>query len=279
MKHIVILYHNQCWDGFGGAWVAWNKFKDTATYIGVDYDSPPPKGLRGKDIYLIDFCYSEKDTLKLVRNNHKVVVLDHHITRKAEVKMIKEHVFNNNHSGSYLAWKYFFPKKKVPNLVLYIQDNDLWRFKVKKSKEIMLAVLLYPYSFEAWSKISRKLETAKGKNHFSVQGEAILRYVDVLAEEMVKIADKVMLGKVKALAVNAPKFIRSELGNMLTKHGVNMGIVWYLKGKEMHVSLRSNGKVNVAKLAEKYGGGGHEKAAAFIFESGAEKKFPWKLLK
>jgi phosphoesterase RecJ-like protein len=53
-----------------------------------------------------------------------------------------------------------------------------------------------------------------------------------------------------------------------------------MKGEgEIHASLRSNGKVNVAKLAEKYGGGGHKKAAAFIFNSSLYKKFPWKLVK
>jgi oligoribonuclease NrnB/cAMP/cGMP phosphodiesterase (DHH superfamily) len=194
--------------------------------------------------------------------------------------MFKEHVFDNNHTGSYLTWKYFFPKKKVPNLILYVQDNDLWKFRIKKSKEVMFAVNLHPYSFDVWNKISRQLETAIGKKHYAIQGNAILKYVDVLAEEMAKMADEVVLGGVKALAVNAPRFIRSELGNVLIKHGADVGIVWYMKGEgEIHASLRSNGKVNVAKLAEKYGGGGHEKAAAFIFNSSLYKKFPWKLVK
>lgn len=279
MKSIVVMYHAKCWDGFGGAWAAWNKFGDKADYIGVEYNNPLPRGLKGKEIYLIDFCYPKKEMLDLVSSNRKVVVLDHHITRKAEVKMMKDHVFSNNHSGSFLAWKYFFPKKKVPKLILYVQDNDLWKFRIKKSKEIMLAINLHPYTFETWNKISRQLETVKGKKSYIIQGDAILKYVDMLAREMAISADKVVLGGVRALAVNAQRFIRSELGNMLTKHGVNVGIVWYMKGRgEVHVSLRSNGKVDVSKLAQKFGGGGHERAAAFIFKSSLYKKFPWKLI-
>ena len=278
MKSKVVLYHVNCWDGFGGAWVAWKKFKDSATYIGVDYNSEPPKGLVGKEIYLIDFCYKKGQMDKLVRENLNVVALDHHITRKAEVQIAKEHVFDNDHSGAFIAWKYFFPKKRVPNLIQYVQDNDLWKFRVKKSKEIMLAVNLHPYSFSVWDKISRDLEKKNKRSRYIIQGEAILDYVQMLAREMSFNADKVILGGVKALAVNAQRFIRSELGNTLTKMGVDVGIVWYAKRDEIHVSLRSNGKVDVAKLAEKFGGGGHEKAAAFIFKSGIEKRFPWKLV-
>jgi len=280
MKKIVVLYHNQCWDGFGAAWAAWKRFKNTATYIGVVHNGSPPKGLVNKEIYLIDFCYPKEEIAKLSRDNRRVVVLDHHITRKAETEMMKEHVFDNNHSGSYLAWRYFFPKKKVPNLILYVQDNDLWKFKIKKSKEIMLAVNLQPYSFESWNKISRQLEITSGKRKFAIQGDIILSHMNVLVDDMTKLAAKVRLRGVKALAVNGPRFVRSELGNKLTQLGVNVGIVWRMdEPGKIHVDLRSNGKVDVAKLAEKYGGGGHKNAAGFAFKSKPNKIFPWKLVK
>jgi oligoribonuclease NrnB/cAMP/cGMP phosphodiesterase (DHH superfamily) len=238
-----------------------------------------PKGIVGKELYLIDFCYKKNIMLKLVEDNKKVVVLDHHITRKAEVRMVKEHVFDNFHSGAVIAWKYFFPKKRIPRLLLCVQDNDLWKFKVKKSKEIMLAVNLHPYSFDIWNRIGRDLENPQKRRHYEIQGDAIFKYVTMLAEEMSGLADEVTLNGVRALAVNAPRFIRSDLGNALTKKGVDVGIVWYIKGRKVHVSLRSNGRVDVSKLAEKYNGGGHERAAAFIFEIGVGKIFPWKPVK
>jgi len=39
------------------------------------------------------------------------------------------------------------------------------------------------------------------------------------------------------------------------------------KNKQFHVSLRSNGKVNVAEIASSFGGGGHFNAAGFSIES------------
>ncbi len=281
MKKIVVLYHNQCWDGFGGAWVAWKKFKDSAEYIGVEHDAPVPKGLKNKEIYLIDFCYSRQEMIKLEKNNLKVVVLDHHITKKAETEMMKDHLFSNNHSGSYLAWQYFFSGKKVPNLILYIQDNDLWKFRIKGSKEIMLSVNLFPYSFDVWDKICNQLKTSKGKREYFIQGRAIYNYVQMLSKEIGNSANKVVLSGIKAWAVNAPRFIRSELGNLLTKKtkGINVGIVWYMENNgDVQVSLRSNGKIDVSKLAQKFKGGGHEKASGFIFRSKLKDKFPWKII-
>ncbi len=282
MKKIVVLYHNQCWDGFGGAWVAWKKFKNLADYIGVEHGAPVPKGLKNKEIYLIDFCYSKKEMIELRDNNLRVVVLDHHITKKAETEMMEEHLFSNIHSGSYLAWKYFFPSKKVPNLILYIQDNDLWKFKIKGSKEIMLSINLFPYSFDVWDKICNRLKSVKGKKEYFIQGKAISSYVQMLSKEISDSANKVILSGIKAWAVNAPRFIRSELGNLLATKtkGIDVGIVWYMENNgDIQVSLRSNGKVDVGLLAEKFDGGGHERASGFIFKSELKDKFPWKMIR
>ena len=33
LKKIVVIYHDQCRDGFGAAYAAWKKFGDDASYI------------------------------------------------------------------------------------------------------------------------------------------------------------------------------------------------------------------------------------------------------
>jgi oligoribonuclease NrnB/cAMP/cGMP phosphodiesterase (DHH superfamily) len=279
MKNIVVLYHRRCWDGFGAAWSAWKKFKNKATYIGVEHHLPPPKGLKNKEIYLIDFCYNKKILLNLLRSNKKVVIIDHHISRKEENKLGSEHVFSLKHSGAALAWKYFHPQKKTPKLIQYVEDVDLWKFRWPHSEELLLTADLLPYKFENWSKMARDWERPGGTKKYLIQGEAIMTYVQTMVNELAGMADKVIFEGKKVLAVNAPRFLRSDLGNELTKRGHPFGIVWYLRGKEVHVSLRSQGKVNVAKIAEKYGGGGHKNAAGFTFRSGISKNFPWKLVK
>ena len=50
-KDIVVLYHNNCTDGFSSAWVAWKKFGNKAEYIGIGLDDSPLRGLINKEIY------------------------------------------------------------------------------------------------------------------------------------------------------------------------------------------------------------------------------------
>ena len=116
MKNIVVLYHNDG-DGFGGAWAAWKKFKNKASYIPVEYNNKnePPEFLKDKEIYLIDVCYSVKQMGKILVENKKVVVLDHHETSRQASKISTEHLFEIKSSAAILAWRYFHPKRKFPN--------------------------------------------------------------------------------------------------------------------------------------------------------------------
>ncbi len=45
-----------------------------------------------------------------------------------------------------------------------------------------------------------------------------------------------------------------------------IAIIWSRRGKKVIVSLRSDGSVDVAKIAQMYGGGGHAVAAGFSWE-------------
>ena len=64
----IILYHKGCSDGFGAAWSAWKKFGSKAQYIAVKYDEEPPKNLSGKTVYILDFCYSMKETENILKD-------------------------------------------------------------------------------------------------------------------------------------------------------------------------------------------------------------------
>ena len=108
MKNIVILYDGEdCRDGFSSAWVAYKKFGNKASYIGVVHQAPVPDGIKNKDVYFFDFCYPKKIIEQLVKQNKKVIVVDHHISSKEDAKSATSYVIDMKHSGAVLAWKYF----------------------------------------------------------------------------------------------------------------------------------------------------------------------------
>ncbi len=135
-QKIIVIYHGDCRDGFGGAWAAWKKFGNKAAYIPAFDRFVPPCELKNKELYLIDYGYPIGATKKLIRDNARVTAIDHHITAREVAKLTKDYSFSLYHSGAVLAWNYFHPGKKVPTLLRAVEDFDLWRWNTASSKEI-----------------------------------------------------------------------------------------------------------------------------------------------
>ncbi len=66
--------------------------------------------------------------------------------------------------------------------------------------------------------------------------------------------------------VNTPLHV-SYVGKELYTKYPPIAVMWSRRGNSIIVSLRSDGSVDVADIAEKYGGGGHPQAAAFRWEA------------
>ncbi len=276
-KNIVILYHGNCSDGFGGAWAAWKKFGNKAEYIGVQYSEPVPEGLTNKEVYLIDFTYKLPQMRKMMTENKRVTCIDHHITAEFVVKLTKDFLFSNDHSGCVLAWQYFHPKKPVPQMLFYIEDGDIGKWSIKGTDEIHCYLRAEDQDFKNWNKLATKIEKPQSRKKILEVGAAIKKFESRLVYESVKEdAELVELDGIKTLAVNSSNF-PTNIGKALVAKRPPMGIIWNKMPGMTYVSLRSNGTVNVAKLAEKYGGGGHERAAGFSIPDGTP--LPWKIIK
>jgi uncharacterized protein len=272
LKKIVVIYHDQCRDGFGAAYAAWKKFGDKASYIPRKTQDPVPEGLHGKEIYVVDYSYKKPDLEKLLEANKSVVIIDHHETAKEAVTSFKENVFDMDHSGAVLAWMYFHPHTEVPRLLLYIEDHDLWRFKMEHNREFGAALGEYNQDFETWDQLNKNLEDRDHFSKFISLGGAIAGFEDKLVQKLVAFREKVLFEGHEIYAVNCSRLYRSivahELSNLNGKEGgVEMAIVYYRYDGKVHCSLRSNGDVDVRTMAEKYGGGGHKNASSIRVDS------------
>lgn len=274
LKKIAVIYHKNCLDGFGSAWVSRKKFGSRAEYFPAIHQSPPPKGLKGKIVYMLDFCYPEDVMLSVKKAAKSVVVIDHHVSQKEAVKISDDFIYRENKSGSTLSWKYFFPKKKVPKLLSYIEDKDIWKFRLKGTNELLAAVETEGFDFKKWDKLAAGFETANGRKKYFKRGSSIMAFSEKAMESIIGNAEWVIFEKRKCLAVNSPLFI-SEIGHILANKAEGIGIIWCKKGGKIKVSLRSNGKVDVSKIALRRGGGGHAAASSFSFEA-KKMGFPWK---
>jgi oligoribonuclease NrnB/cAMP/cGMP phosphodiesterase (DHH superfamily) len=274
---MIVFYHKNCPDGFACAWTAWKKFKNKAKYFSLNYQALFEYTFRREKIYFFDVIPERKVLEDLIKKDNEITIIDHHLSAKRILDLNKfenvEIILDMKRSASVLVWQYFFPKKEIPKLLIYVEDMDLWKFKKPYTREILAAINLADFDFEKWDKLVKEIEDKKTRKKHIEDGKKIIEYQNKLIEEMVQGAKEVKIGRYKALAANSSILI-SEIGAALIRKMPPLAIVWFKAGKEKRVSLRSNGEVDVSKIAEKYGGGGHKKAAGFGL---AEKEsFPWK---
>jgi hypothetical protein len=270
-----VIYHGGCPDGFGGAWAAWKKFGSRAAYLGIPHGkgSDVPPRLAGKEIYLIDFGYSVPHIERLIRENIRVTALDHHVSNEPSIRRTHDYRYATEHSGAVLAWRYFHPKKPVPYLIEQIEAMDLWKFR-PHTREVDAFLGTVEFRFETWDRLVRDFERPKTRAAHLREGRAILRFEQRIVERLIREgARRVRFAGFDALAVNSPYFA-SDIGAALSRMLSPIGIVWSERHDVCHISLRSNGTVDVSKIAERFGGGGHAAAGGFSWPLG--KPLPWK---
>ncbi len=278
LKDTVVIYHAQCRDGFGAAYAAWSKFGDTASYIPRKTQDPVPEGLVGKSIYVVDYSYHLPELEALVANNKQVVVIDHHETAREAVTHFPQNVFDTNHSGSVLTWQYFHPGEPIPKLLLYIEDQDLWRNAMEHSREFGAALAEYDQDFTTWHQLNKNLEDRLHFNKFIEHGEIIARFEDGVVAKLLTFRERAVFEGQEIYVLNASRIFRSTLGHQLAElnkaeGGPGIGIVYYRYDGAVHCSVRSVTGVDVSTIAEKYGGGGHPNASSIRVATFTELPF------
>ncbi|MHB0865406.1 MAG: DHHA1 domain-containing protein [Minisyncoccota bacterium] len=276
-KHIAVIYHKRCPDGFGAAYAAWKKFGDTAAYIPAGYGDAPLEGLEGKEIYLLDFSYELPGEMeRLAKIATRFVVLDHHESSKRLVEIAPEHIYDKERSGATIAWSYFHPETPLPRLMQYLEDGDLYRYALPETRDVFSYLTVQPDDFAVWDTIMQKLEDDTAKVELLAKAAAYTEYFELLAKLSVEAAKKVRFEGHKCYFTTAMPSItmRSYVGDELYKKFPPLALIVSAHPDGFGVSIRGDGSVDVSVIAQKYGGGGHARSAGFFIPNGTE--MPWK---
>lgn len=276
-KDIAILYHGGCPDGFGGAYAAWKKFGATAEYIPVKYGYPVPEGLENRKLYFVDFCYSTEIMAPIIAKAASVTVLDHHLGNKETVESMPEYVFDEKRSGATIAWGYFHPDTPVPMLLKYVQDGDLYQFKLPDSRAAIAYLYAQPFHFDTWNTLSARLENETEHKAIIEHGNIYAEHFEILVEQIAHKAITVSFEGYECYLTTAANMFTSDVGNRLATLKPPLGIIVNFHGDVLNVSLRSDPSIDVSAIARKYGGNGHPQSAAFRIKWG--DPLPWKILK
>ena len=236
-------------------------FSNLAGYAEMDYSFHSDEPL---DILLVlDVSSPDRlgDAASLFANAAKTINVDHHVSNSgfcdvseicAEASSTCEVLFDT------------YDKKYIDNDVAkslftgIVHDSGVFQYSNMSRKSFETVGQLIEYDFDGPKIID---ETFYQKSYLQNQllGRALMESILFMDGKCIAShIDRDTLKFYDAL----PKHLEGIVNQLRLTKGVEVAIFAYELGT-MHykVSLRSNGKVNVADIAVKFGGGGHDRAA------------------
>lgn len=299
-----ILYHKDCADGMAAAWAfdyLFNDYRsmpeykeegytDTVSYHPVQYGNPHPFNhwlavdQENKMCYILDFSYSRAEIIHLSTLFARVTILDHHKTAAEALSNWEDKpdnvfiTFDMNRSGAGITWDHFSEGIALerPKLVNYVEDRDLWKFKLDKSQEVNAYIALIPKTLEDYQKLYEFLEW--NVNSAADLGTILLHQHKKICEDIVLNAQPFSLydlngKKHDGLVANCTGHFASDVGNLLAEKSGTFGATWFTDGSgKVKFSLRSIGDYDVSALAKPFGGGGHRNASGFSLSNPTSKE-------
>ena len=267
------IYHNNCPDGFGAAWAVRHALGDDVRFYKGIHQQPPPD-VAGLDVILVDFSYKKAVLETMLKTANSITILDHHISAEKELSVLLESgqikgLFDISRSGAMLAWQWFNPDLPPPELIAFIQDRDLWQFKLEGTRQIQAALSSYPYDFEVWDKLMASDEN--GLAELKHDGEAIERRLQRDIKLLIASGVRRMcIAGYDVPVLNASSAYVSDAGHILSIGEPFAACYWdHPDGRSFSLRSSEDG-IDVAEIAKIYGGGGHEKAAGFTVQIGWE---------
>jgi len=265
MNKPLVIYHKGCCDGQGAAAAFYHKHQNAEFYPGV-YSHEPPD-VAGRDVYLVDFSYPLEVLKRMLAQVNSLTIIDHH---KTAIEFLQdfEHprltkFLDTNHSGAVLTWMWCYPDTPVPDLLLYIEDRDLWRFQYPNTRAVNAFLYSMEFDLIGWLLWLNNGTLDQNLKAILEAGNALIR------QDTQRV--KSLLGNQRYLnikghvvpAVNTNHFHASDLGHELAK-GHDFAATYFDTKDGRVFSLRSNPDgVDVSLVAQHFGGGGHRTAAGF----------------
>ncbi len=263
MTRPLVIYHGNCADGFSAAWCFWHRYGDSIDYAAGVHQTPPPD-VTGRDVYLVDFSYQRAVVTEMLTSAKSITLIDHHKSALQDLAGLEglKTFTDLERSGATLAWDYLFPDQKRPPLIDYVEDRDLWRFKLPDSREIQADMLSYEYNFATWDKLMAADQTQLAK--MAEAGAAIERKHHKDVAELVKVSQRRMaIGGYSVLVANVPYTLGSDAAHLLAQGEPFAAYYWDSRDGRTFGLRSTEAGIDVSEIARQYGGGGHPKAAGF----------------
>lgn len=275
------VFHKGCSDGITSAWVT-KYFDPEILLIPTQYNEEPnlPYPSSGEDEVIFVDISPQPELLK-DESFRSLKVFDHHESAlwllKCEEKEGYEYIIDVNKAACEIVWDYFFPHEPYPWFLRYVADRDTWRWQMPNSREINAA--LYHKNLIWFTKIDSLLDyNTHDINELIAYGKNIIEMSEKQSAICFNTTSKeVDFHGYNVWAVCCNRHQRSDVGEYANNRPLKNGkyspftivIVYDLRNNIWRISLRAKpgSEIDLSKIAEVYGGGGHKDAAGFVVDS------------
>lgn len=277
---LVAFYHRNCYDGTLAAAIFLNSFPGTRL-IPYEYGDalPPFEELAGHHVYLLDLTFDTEVLLELTQHAYWVTVVDHHPkarvqaqdrphARRGNLSIVTDSV-KDPASGAQLVWRLLHRTAPEPNFVRWIGKRDRWVFDEPQIRPFVMGITGLGFDPVTWEAVLFQTPSID-LEPYMLQGEAVaaaidgqLDYLQANAVHWIEIAGH------RVAAVNAPKFLASEMGERLyRRYSVERSpfvVIYYDEHGKRCYSLRCHvdSLEDMGQIARQFGGDGHRCAAGF----------------
>lgn len=215
------------------------------------------------DVFIVLDCADDRlgDAGPLFENAGKRINIDHHISNPGcgDVRIVEA----DRSSTAELLYDLMDADKIDREIAtaLYIgiiHDTGVLRYSNTSPRTLQVAAELIKYGFD-FSDIIQKTFYEKTYVQTQIMGRAVLESVRFMNNRcIVSMVSRRMMDFYQV----GPKDLEGIVNQLQVVKDVDCAIFMYETGTlEYKVSLRSNGSVDVASVAMKFGGGGHVRAA------------------
>lgn len=215
------------------------------------------------DVFIALDCNEERlgEAAELFRKAKKKINIDHHISNEGcgDVSVVEA----QRSSTAELLYELMEPDRITEPVAraLYIgviHDTGVLRYSNTSPRTLQIAAELIKFGFD-FPKLIEETFYEKTYVQSQIMGRAILESVRFMDNRcIVSVVSRRMMEFYQV----SSKDLDGIINQLLAVQGVECAIFMYETGTlEYKVSMRSKGKVDVAAVAVKFGGGGHVRAA------------------
>jgi GT2 family glycosyltransferase/oligoribonuclease NrnB/cAMP/cGMP phosphodiesterase (DHH superfamily) len=261
-----VFYHEDL-DGECSAALIGIKVDPNAKYYGCNYNKvfPIDKIEKNDSVWIVDFSVPPEqldEIFDIVGENGQVVWIDHHHTSLEKYANYDKDILglrNTEDAGCVLTWNFIMNDSiEPPSFVLLIGDFDAWHWKYKNTKHFIAGIGIYDTT--PGSNVWEGLFAEDFIEDILQEGELIDKYLTSRNKE--RLAGWGFEANLEGYDIIA---LNDRGGSMLFGDLIDnypFVVAYIHDGKQFNISLYST-KMDVRKIAEKYGGGGHTGACGF----------------